>query len=110
MGFLQAVHDGAYGSRAIHALRNYQRFPIGYDNYAYTFSATFSHGRLALYAHHVIEPLDYDAQPRYCTIILEELTPTRSWEKFLAGAKAFRNARDMADRYRKEAVEIAHSL
>lgn len=109
VGRLQAVHDGAYGSRAMHALRNHHRFPCAYDHNAYVFSVTYCHGRLTLYAHHIMEPLTYGTPPRYCTTFLEDFTLTRSWEDFLAGAKAFRNARDMADRYRKEAVEIAHT-
>jgi hypothetical protein len=50
----QALHDGAIGARAMHALQNYGTEEPLFDGNAYTYSSTYhaGTGTLQLYAHH----------------------------------------------------------
>ncbi|KAK8917529.1 hypothetical protein H634G_08914 [Metarhizium anisopliae BRIP 53293] len=63
----QACYDGAYGTRAIHALQNYKETDPIYDGNAYTYSSTYyaGTGTLQLYAHHVTAPATVNERPQY---------------------------------------------
>jgi hypothetical protein len=105
----QARYDGAIGARAMHSLQNYSNDGLVFDSKAYTFSSTYCSGQLVLYAHHVTAPITPRGWPQYHMTKLRgfELTDTR--ETFIEGVTAFRNARDLADRYRQEFIEAANA-
>ncbi|KAK4181971.1 hypothetical protein QBC35DRAFT_510807, partial [Podospora australis] len=63
----QALHDGAIGARAMHALQNYGAEEPVYDGNAYSYSSTYhaGTGTLQLYTHHVTPPTAPDGRPEY---------------------------------------------
>ncbi|KAI3317910.1 hypothetical protein HD806DRAFT_550099 [Xylariaceae sp. AK1471] len=93
-----ACYDGAYGARAMHSLQNYGKEEPIYDNNAYTFSSTYyaGTGTLRLYAHHPTAPTTSAGRPD-------------DREALVEGATAFRNARDMAERYRNSFIGAANA-
>ncbi|KIE02323.1 hypothetical protein MAJ_01981, partial [Metarhizium majus ARSEF 297] len=107
----QACYDGAYGARAMHALQNYQETEPMYDGNAYTYSSTYhaGTGTLQLYAHHVTAPTTSERQPEYHMTQLRSFGMTDSRETFVAGAAAFRNARDSAKRHRDSFIGAANT-
>lgn len=107
----QALHDGAIGARAMHALQNYSVEEPGFDSNAYTYSSTYhaGTGTLQLYAHHVAAPTMPGAQPEYHMTQLGSYAMTHSRERFVEGASAFRNARDLAQRHRGSLIQIANA-
>ena len=106
----QVLHDGAYGTRAMHYLHNYGLSEPIYDNKAYTFSATFQDDTFKLYAHHVTPPSpdSPDGLPQYWMTYIKTYTIT-DYEGFIEGALAFRNLRDKALHDREEAIAAANA-
>ena len=104
----QACYDGAYGARAMHSLQNYGEEPV-YDNNAYTFSSTYHNGQLTLYSHHPTAPATPGGRPEYHMTQLRVLTITRSPKAFVEGVTVFRNARDLAGRYRDNFITAANT-
>ena len=104
----QACYHGAYGARAMHALQNYGETESTYDENAYSYSSTYHDGNLRLYAHHMSRPTGINARPQYHMTRLGGFDMTDSQESFTQGATAFRNARDMAQRYRDQFIEHAN--
>lgn len=106
----QACYDGAYGVRAIHDLQNYRETEPAYDGNAYTFSSTFhaSTGTLQLYSHHVTAPTT-NGLPEYHMMKLRGFNMTDTRDTFVAGATAFRNARDLAKRHRDAFIQAANT-
>lgn len=94
----QACHDGAYGARAMHALKTYGETEPAYDGRAYTYSSTYqaSAGILELYAHHMSAPNTADEEPEYHMTQLRAYVLKNDRKSFIEGATAFRNARDLA--------------
>jgi len=105
----QACYDGAYGARAMHALQNYGEAKPTYDDNAYTFSSTYHDGTLKLYTHHVTAPSTAEGRPEYHMSQLRTFGLTDTRDTFVAGATAFRNARDMAERYRNGFIQAANT-
>lgn len=92
----QAGYDGAIGACAMHALQNYSEEP-GLDGNAYTISSTYyaGTGTFQLYTHHVTPPTAPGGRPEYHMTQLGSYAMTHSRERFVEGASAFRNARDV---------------
>ncbi|KAH8757624.1 hypothetical protein F5883DRAFT_631949 [Diaporthe sp. PMI_573] len=84
----QALHGGAIGARAMHALQNYGAEEPAFDGNAYTYSSTYHAGSGVL-------------------LLGFAMTDTR--EAFVQGATAFRNARDLAQRYRDNFIRAANA-
>ncbi|KAI1292618.1 hypothetical protein F5Y03DRAFT_19133 [Xylaria venustula] len=107
----QARHDGALGARAMHSLQNYGSDKPVFDGNAYTFSSTYhgGTGTLQLYAHHCTAPATPGERPEYHMTQLEAYAMTGKRETFVEGATAFRNARDLADRYRQKFIAAANT-
>ncbi len=105
----QAMHDGAFGARAIHELRNYKAAEPEYDNKARSFSATYhaGTGTLETYAHHLTVPLTPGAEPEYHTTQTRSFAMKDTAERFREGATAYRNYRDLAKTERD--CSIAHA-
>lgn len=63
----QACYDGAYGARAMQALRNYGEEDPGFDGNAYSYSSTYQAGTgtLQLYTHHLTAPTAPEGRPDY---------------------------------------------
>lgn len=105
----QARYSGALGARAMHALQNYNQDQQTYDGRAYTLTATYNGGLLDLYAHHVTAPPVEGGEPVY------HMTPVGSWTmkgrqaEFDQAIRAFRNARDLAKRYRDGFIAAANA-
>lgn len=108
----QACYDGAHGARAIHALQNYGRTEStdNYDGNAYAYSSTYhSGGTLRLYAHHVTAPTGPGEKAEYHMTQLRSFAMTDSRKAFVAGATAFRNARDLAKQHRDSFIQAANA-
>ncbi|KAK4107609.1 hypothetical protein N656DRAFT_772451 [Canariomyces notabilis] len=107
----QALHDGAIGARAMHSLQNYGAEEPTFDGNAYTYSSTYhaGTGTLQLYAHHVAPPTAPDGRPEYHMSQIEAYALTGSRKRFVEGATAFRNARDMARRHRDGFIQSANA-
>ncbi|KAM3447380.1 hypothetical protein MY3296_008775 [Beauveria thailandica] len=107
----QACLDGAIGARAMHSLQSYGADMPTYDDNAHTFSLTYhaGTGTLQLYAHHVTGPTHENERPEYHMTPLRGFTLTDTRETFIAGATAFRNARDLARRQRETLIRKANA-
>ena len=105
----QACYNGAYGARAMHILQNYGETEPIFDGNSDTISAIFYEGNLELFAHHVRAPASAETQPEYYMTKLRGFHLTDSRETFIAGATAFRNARDFAARHRDRVIQTANA-
>ncbi|KAF2963358.1 hypothetical protein GQX73_g10212 [Xylaria multiplex] len=107
----QACLDGAYGARAMHALQNYGKETPEYDGNAYTFSSTYHAGlgMLSLYSHHVTAPTSEGGLPEYHMTKLRGFDLTDTLDTFIAGASAFRNSREVAQRHRDRFILEANT-
>jgi hypothetical protein len=105
----QALHNGAIGTRAMHALKNYGAEEPTFDGNAYTYSSTYHGGHLQLYAHHVTPPTAPDGRPEYHMTQLKGFSMLSDRDAFVQGATAFRNARDSAKRYRDGFIQSANA-
>lgn len=107
----QAGIDRAIGARAMHALQNYGVDEPVFDGNAYTYSSTYhaGTGTLQLYAHHVTPPTAPGGRPEYHMTLLDSYAMTGKRERFVEGATAFRNARDLAQRHRDSLIQAANA-
>ncbi|KAK2589874.1 hypothetical protein QQS21_012449 [Conoideocrella luteorostrata] len=111
----QACLDGAYGARAMHSLQNYgngeEEEELVYDGNAHTFSTTYhaGTGTLQMYAHHMTAPTVQGERPEYHMTQLRSFSMTDTRDTFIAGATAFRNARDLAQQHRNSFIEAANA-
>ncbi|KAI1501972.1 hypothetical protein F5X99DRAFT_185448 [Biscogniauxia marginata] len=105
----QVCYDGAYGARAMHSLQNYGKKELAYDGNAYAFSSTYRDGTLKLYAHHTTAPTAEGGLPEYHMTQLNAYALTSDRETFIAGASAFRNARDLAKHHRAGFIQEANA-
>ena len=105
----QACIDGAYGARAMYVLQGYGETEPTYDGNAYTYSSTYHDGQLKLYAHHPTAPTATDGRPEYHMTQLKGYALTSDRETFVAGATAFRNARELAERHRRSFIRAANA-
>ncbi|GAB1312200.1 WW domain-containing protein [Madurella fahalii] len=108
----QACYDGAHGCRAMHALQNYGEEEPGFDGNAYTYSSTYhaGTGTLQLYAHHVTPPTVPGGRPEYHMTQLDSYAMTGKRGRFVEGATAFWNARDLAQRHRDRLIQAANAV
>ncbi|KAH8678537.1 hypothetical protein BX600DRAFT_150096 [Xylariales sp. PMI_506] len=106
---VQAVLNGAYGARMMHALQNYGEEEPEYDGYARTFTATFLDGTLKLYAHHVTAPTSPGQRPEFHTTLLDAYALTGNDKGWLEGTGAFRNLRKLAKDYRDRFIANANA-
>jgi hypothetical protein len=106
---LQARYDGAVGARAMHTLQNYGEEEPEFDGNAYTYSSTYLDGRLRLYTHHITGPSAPERRPEYHMALLRGFDMMDSRERFLEGATAFRNARDLARSHRDGFIQNANA-
>jgi hypothetical protein len=93
----------------MHTLQNYGEEEPAYDGNAYTYSSTYHAGTLKLYAHHATPPTAPDERPEYHMTQLGGYMMTHSRERFVEGASAFRNARDLAQRHRDQLIQEANA-
>lgn len=107
----QALHDGAIGARAMHALQNYAEEDPSFDGNAYSYSSTYhaGTGTLQLYTHHVTAPTTPGGRPEYHMTKLRGFEMTDSRGTFVQGATTFRNVRDMAQKNRASFIQTANT-
>ncbi|EFY87888.1 hypothetical protein MAC_06015 [Metarhizium acridum CQMa 102] len=107
----QACYDGAYGVRAMHALKNHGKTEEQYDGDAYTYSSTYhpATGTLQLYAHHATAPVDAGGRPEYHMTQIDTWGMTGNINSFRRGATALRNARDLARQQRDNLIQAANA-
>jgi hypothetical protein len=110
VALLQALHDGAIGARAMHALQNYGAEEPTFDGNAYTYSSTYHAGTgcLQLYMHHATPPAP-GGRPQYYMTKLRGFEMTDCRETFIQGATVFRNARDLAQKHRQSFIQVANA-
>ncbi|KAM3563883.1 hypothetical protein MY1884_001004 [Beauveria asiatica] len=94
----------------MHTLQNYGEDAPVYDSNARTFSSTYhaGTGTLQLYAHHITGPMVEGELPEYHMTQLRTFGMTDTRETFIAGATAFRNARDIAQKQRETFIQAAN--
>ncbi|KAL7803964.1 hypothetical protein V8C43DRAFT_311812 [Trichoderma afarasin] len=102
----EACYYGACGARAMHAIQNYDHDEtLKYDEKAYSFSSTYINGLLKIYAHFIVEPdEDTGGLPAYHMFELKAFNMTSTYDDFIAGCAAFRNARELAADLRHELI------
>lgn len=112
----QAVHIGAVGARAMHSLQNYGVEEPIYDNSAYSYSCTYhaAIGVLNIFVTHPTQATVHGVGSEYHMTQLSAHFLTWDREKFLEGAAAYRNIRDLAKTHRdgfiKQANEVARQM
>ncbi|KAH8755069.1 hypothetical protein F5883DRAFT_430835, partial [Diaporthe sp. PMI_573] len=105
---LQCVMDGVLGARCMHSLQNYRMEEPLYDGNAYTFSVSYYRKELRFYAIRIQPPSGNSNKPRYEAIHLEWFA-MEAEEKFLPAINAYRNIRDLGEKYRRRFVRDANS-
>ncbi|RKU39869.1 hypothetical protein DL546_000423 [Coniochaeta pulveracea] len=107
----QALHNGAIGARAMHALQNYGEEEPVFDGNAYSYSSTYhaGTGALQLYTHHVTAPTAQGERPGYHMTKLGGYFMTDSRDTFVQGATVFRNIRDIAQGHRDMFIQSANT-
>lgn len=105
----QVCLNGAVGARAMHSLQNYGEAEPIYDGNAYTYSAAYHDCVLEVYAHHMTAPTPDSKGPEYHMTLLDVIPMHLSYEMYVKGVTAFRNARDMAKKHRDKFVKMANS-
>jgi hypothetical protein len=93
----------------MHILQNYGETEPTYDGNAYAFSSTYHDGQLKLFAHHATAPTTQYGQPEYHMTQIGAHALTHNRQSFVAGATAFRNARDLAQSHRNSFIEAANT-
>jgi hypothetical protein len=106
----QALHDMAYGGRAMLEIQSYERDERTYDGNAYTIAATYNSesGMLQLYTMHPTPPVKPGERPAYLTTRLKGYPMTEDPDSFRQGATAFRNLQDWAKEQRQVAIARAN--
>ncbi|KAL7916617.1 hypothetical protein GGI35DRAFT_485737 [Trichoderma velutinum] len=104
----EACYYGACGARSMHAIQSYVFHDAqGYDGNAYSFSSTYINGLLKIYAHFIVEQgqdtIDR-ALSAYHMVELKAFNMTSTYEDFIGGCTAFRNARQLAAKFRKDFI------
>ncbi len=98
----QACYNGAYGTRAMHALQNYgEEEAVVYDGNAYTYSSTYHAGTLRLYAHHPTAPTTPGGRPEYHMTQVRAFAMTSDRNVFVQGSN---NIPGMRGTWRKGTV------
>ncbi|GAP82992.2 hypothetical protein SAMD00023353_0105320 [Rosellinia necatrix] len=105
----QSRYNGALGARAMHSLQNYGSDKPVFDGSAYAFSSTYYDGALKLFAHHLTAPVTPVEKPEYHMTQLRSFTLIDNRKDFVEGVTAFRNARDLAGRYRQAFIAAANA-
>ena len=106
----QACHNGAIGARAIQSLHAYGQTEPTYDNEAQTISTIYHAGQLKMYGHSVAQPNGPGTRPEYYMHQLGAYAMTHSKDSFRGGATAFKNARDLTQEYRNDAISNANKV
>ena len=111
VGELQAMYDGALGARGFHELRSYIGQEALFDNNAYTITSTYhgGSGALKLYATHPTRSIDPKRDYEFYLTQLRGWDMTDSVDTFRQGARALRNARELAKEKREELIAAANS-
>lgn len=106
----QACHDGAVGSRAMHSLQTYRACRPQFDGNAYSYSTTFHDSTLKLYDTHPTQPQSPRRCPQYHMTQIGSYAMTHNSERFIEGATAFRNLRDLAKLHRDTFIEHDNTM
>lgn len=93
----------------MHSLQNYGEAEPMYDGNAYTYSTAYYDCVLEVYAHHITAPTPDSEGPEYHMTLLDVIPMHLSYETYVKGVTAFRNARDMAKKHRENFVKMANS-
>lgn len=104
----QACSDGALGARGIQNLQSYGQKKLPYDNKAYKFSSTYIAGFLSMDIIHPTQQTSPRSRPEYVMHQLRAFAMLDSAEAFRQGGTCYRNARDLAKKYRDEAIRGAN--
>ena len=95
----QASLDGAVGTRAVLSVESFGSDAIIYNDQAHCISITFDGDLLRIFSHHAARPARLGSKPRCYMYQLASYAMTSDRESFVAGAAAFRNARNFAVKY-----------
>ena len=104
----QINYDTAIGERGQDALLAYQQSSFTQRNRAHTLGCTYLDGHLKIYATHMMQPSEPEAQPEYVMTQVKAWALTGDSDTFREGATAYRNARDWAKRQRDQAIQQAN--
>lgn len=92
------------------SLQSYKQAEPVYDNNGYAISSTYHGGQLKMYCHSIAQPNGPRSRLEYYTHQLRQYAMTHHKDTFLDGAKAFRNAGDLAREYRNAAITRANEV
>ncbi|KAL1892356.1 hypothetical protein Sste5346_007094 [Sporothrix stenoceras] len=113
----QVRYDGAVGARAMHSLQNYAAVRDGlprsahvYDGRVRALSVTLFSDRLRIFGHHITAPAPGESRPTYHMTRLGGWLLTEEFDQFRQGVYAYRNARDLARRFRDELIAEANNV
>lgn len=100
----QACYDGALGARGYHRLQSHTAGKPMFDNKAHVITSTYHAGQLKMYTSHPVQPANPTAQPEYVTTQISCYALTSDTITYRAGAAAYRNGVEWAQRQRDEAI------
>ncbi len=103
----QIVYDGAFGARAMLHLRAYGGEET-YDGNAYTLTSTYTDGKLEIFAHRMTPPDEPGMRPCHHTVSVGKWMHDEEIHAYRRGATAFRNAGDLARKFRKAFIADAN--
>ncbi|KAI9674785.1 MAG: hypothetical protein M1817_001689 [Caeruleum heppii] len=106
----QALHYAAIGARAMNTLRSYGGSnSIGDDGGdAHVIITTFYAGELSIYTMLPVKSTSLERDMDFHLVLLETAHLMDSFQSFVAGIKAFRNAREWAREQRDQAIARAN--
>ncbi|KAF2189988.1 hypothetical protein K469DRAFT_682163 [Zopfia rhizophila CBS 207.26] len=91
-------------------IQSYGQDGYNYDSNAYTFALTYHSGTgsLKMYAMHPTEPAEPRGRPQYHMTQMRGYDLTDNLDSHLAGKRAYRNGRELAEKYRNAAIARAN--
>ena len=106
----QANYDGYLGARGIHALQNYGQAEPIFDNKAYTFAFIYQSPVLSVFVCHPVQPTDPGKSPSYYLTPVRYFAMLDNVETWREGAKWYRNAIDLAKKWRDDFIRLANNV
>ena len=104
---LQACHDGALGARGVWKLQTDGESTPIFDHKAYTITSTYCAGALMMYSVHLKKSDRFGVEYHHYPIAGYAMFGAKG--QFAQGVRAFRNARDWADKQRRQVLKDAHA-
>jgi len=102
-----AWYDGALGARGMESLESYGQGESE-NGTAYTISSIYQCGVLKMYASYLTQPSSPGGRPSYHMAQIDAWVLTGNADTFRQGVRAYRNARDWAEKQRDNLIRRAN--